>query len=974
VIGKTISHYKILEKLGEGGMGVVYKAEDTKLDRQVALKFLPPELTRDLDAKTRFIHEAKAAAALSHPNICTVYEIEESEGQTFIATECIEGETLKEKIASGPMKIDEALSTVIQIAEGLQEAHEKGIVHRDIKSANIMVTPKGQAKIMDFGLAKLAGGTKLTKTGTTVGTIAYMSPEQARAEEVDHRSDVWSLGVVLYEMFTGQLPFKGDYNEAVIYSILNEAPEPVTALRTGVPMELERAVLKALEKEAGRRYQSAKELLVDLRNVRDRESSKVSVGKPSIKPSTTPSRIPWRKILIPAVIISVIAIALIVGLRIQVGRQPSAVAAENSLAVMYFDNLADPEDKEKLGEIATSLLITDLSESHYVKVLSSQRLYDILKLLGREGQKRIDRDVATQVAEKAGARWMLLGSILQITPHIEITTQLVEVASGNVEASQRISGEPGDEIFSLVDKLTVEVKADLALPAAAEREPDPTIADVTTDSPEAYRYYLEGNEYQNKFYHNEAEASYRKALEFDSTFAMLNFYLWNNVSGKEAEEFLARAVRYSKKATRKERAYISYAQASNSGDDDKAIEELEKIVAEYPEEKLAFAWLGNWYRSDGRSEEAIRSYRRAVEIDPLYMPAWNWLTYAYNDIGDIDKSIWAVNHYISIAPDEANPFDVRGDLYAWSGQLNEAIASYEKALERKPDFSYSTRKLGHMHLFKRQYGKAEEYYRRFLSEKAPNRRAEARLNLALIPIYQGKFEEALRVLDAGISADLMDRYEGYYGNYKHVLKAEIYGEQGELDLALREAQIAAERYREKFPDALMGYDGLVAYCLTQAGRVSEAEKIMTSIGEKRNIMNNSQLSYYMETLGMIEYVKGESEASIEFLREKIRLNPSSNHFVDHYFLGRAYLETGRLGEAVAALERAVSKYDEEWLFDTGKAVKVHYFLGMAYERSDWTDKAIEQYEEFLDIWKNADPGMEEIEDARARLARLKSAA
>jgi serine/threonine protein kinase len=279
MIGKTISHYRILSKLGEGGMGVVYKAEDSKLDRVVALKFLPPELTRNSDAKTRFVREAKAAAALSHSNICTVHEIDESEGQIFIATECIEGESLKDKIASGPMKIDEALSVAIQVAEGLQEAHEKGIVHRDIKSANVMVTLRGQAKITDFGLAKLAGGTKLTKTGATVGTITYMSPEQARAEEVDQRSDVWSLGVVLYEMLTGRLPFRGDYPEAVVYSILNEAPEPVTALRTGVPMELERIVGKALEKEPGRRYQSAKEFLVDLKNVRDRGVWRVWVAR-----------------------------------------------------------------------------------------------------------------------------------------------------------------------------------------------------------------------------------------------------------------------------------------------------------------------------------------------------------------------------------------------------------------------------------------------------------------------------------------------------------------------------------------------------------------------------------------------------------------------------------------------------------------------------------------------------------------------
>jgi len=233
--GTMVSHYRILEKFGGGGTGVVYKAEDIKLKRPVALKFLLPELTRDPEAKERFIHEAQAASALDHPNICTIYEINETEDeQMFIAMAYYEGETLEQKIEYGPLKLEEAIDIAIQVTEGLQEAHKKGIVHRDIKSANITVVTRGQVKIMDFGLAKLAGQAKLTEAGTTLGTAAYMSPEQTRGGEVDHRTDIWSLGVVLYEMVTGQLPFKGKYEQAVMYSILNEDPEAITALRTGV--------------------------------------------------------------------------------------------------------------------------------------------------------------------------------------------------------------------------------------------------------------------------------------------------------------------------------------------------------------------------------------------------------------------------------------------------------------------------------------------------------------------------------------------------------------------------------------------------------------------------------------------------------------------------------------------------------------------------------------------------------------------
>ena len=268
MIGQTISHYKITEKLGEGGMGVVYKAEDIRLERTVALKFLGSSALQDDESKARFIHEAKAAAALNHPNICTIYEIDQADGQPFIAMECIEGTSVKQKVESRPLPLDEAFDIAIQAAQGIHAAHRQEIVHRDIKSANIMVSSEGLTKVMDFGLAQLAGRTKLTKTGSSLGTPAYMSPEQALGEKVDHRSDIWSFGVVLYEMVTGQLPFKGEVEAAVAYGIVNEEPELPTGLRSGVPIELDRVVSKALAKSREERYQHIDELLVDLRALR----------------------------------------------------------------------------------------------------------------------------------------------------------------------------------------------------------------------------------------------------------------------------------------------------------------------------------------------------------------------------------------------------------------------------------------------------------------------------------------------------------------------------------------------------------------------------------------------------------------------------------------------------------------------------------------------------------------------------------
>jgi serine/threonine protein kinase len=288
VVGQTISHYQILEKLGQGGMGVVYKAQDLKLDRFVALKFLPPHLEQSEEEKARFIQEAKAASALDHPNICAIHEIDETaDGQIFIAMGFYEGETLKKKVSSNQLSVDSVIDIAIQIAQGLAKAHLHGIVHRDIKPVNVMITKDGAAKILDFGLAKCAGQTRLTKTGTTVGTPAYMSPEQINLIEVDHRTDIGSLGVVLYEMITGHLPFRGEYEAALIYSIVNEKPEPLARYKTGVSEGLQHIIDKALDKERETRYQHVDDLLADLK--RERKSSSSSV-KPSATIKESPSK------------------------------------------------------------------------------------------------------------------------------------------------------------------------------------------------------------------------------------------------------------------------------------------------------------------------------------------------------------------------------------------------------------------------------------------------------------------------------------------------------------------------------------------------------------------------------------------------------------------------------------------------------------------------------------------------------------
>ncbi len=682
--------------------------------------------------------------------------------------------------------------------------------------------------------------------------------------------------------------------------------------------------------------------------------------------------------MVPASIVFILVLLFLIlrPFKFEIAPEKGAVAKENSLAVMYFDNLADPEDKQKLGEIVTNLLITGLSESQYLKVVSSQRLYDILKLLGREGEKRIDKNMATQVATKAGVKWMLLGSILQVKPRIEITTQLVDVGTGEIKTSQRITGEKEEEVFSLVDKLTARIKKDLSLPVSVQQEKEPSVANVTTHSQEAYRYYLEGIDYGYKFYFAEAEKSLNKALDLDSTFAMAyhrlaltKYYEGDNSSAKE---FIAKAMKYSDKITQKEKLQIKTLEVYLSGNYPQAIKELQVIAERYPDEKEVFFTLGDiYYGNIHQFEEAIHYLNKAIQIDPLYKMAYNVLAYAYDAVGDFDKSIWAINKYIELAPDEPNPYDSRADLYAYNGKIDQAIDSYKKALEIKPDFYMSQGKLGDMYLFKKEYSQAESCFEALSSSNNKLYRSLGRLLLAFIPLYQGRFEDAIKVLDDGIAADRMEQAEMAVNAYKHFIKAGIYEEKKKWGLALTEAQIGIQILKKVTPNGPVNQRDYYAYLLAKSGKIAEAEEVARALKKDIEQKDPTLMYSYWWTLGDIEQAKGDIKTAIDYF-EKADKDAPTPSFYRRCALAEIYLQTGRLDEAVAKLEKALSRYEDDRVGTVATAVKAYYLLGLAYEKSGWNKKAIEKYEEFLDIWKNPDPGIKEVADAKERLKRLKS--
>ncbi len=516
--GKTISHFKILDKLGGGGMGVVYLAEDTRLKRQVALKFLPPHLSTDRDAEQRFEQEAEAASALNHPNICTIHDIGQTDdGQLFIAMAHYEGETLKQKLAAGALPLDEALDIIEQLAEGLAVAHEKGIIHRDIKPANVLVTKRGRAVILDFGLAKLAGALDLTQSGSTLGTAHYMSPEQVQGEEVDHRTDIWSLGVLAFELLSGERPFRGDYEHAVIYSILNEAPRALSDGNANLPAPLEPIIARMLEKDKDRRYATADELLSDLRAIRGGSASQtiqVATDRPARKGFSLSART-WRFMAGLIVVLAVILVGVAIGSRWNSASDEAIPAvptrvSESRIAVLPFTAPSSGDLADLEWQMADLLSIS----LNGIGDLESVDSNSLLGYMDQTGPIR-DPNLAREIAEHFGAGRFILGSVNELGPQVRIVASLYD-AEGGLDSRSQVSGIVND-LPTLVDSLTVGLIGTVVDEPLRGYVP---VAAKTTRSVEALKAYLAGMHGMRSGNWDTAAPQFGLAVEIDSTFAL----------------------------------------------------------------------------------------------------------------------------------------------------------------------------------------------------------------------------------------------------------------------------------------------------------------------------------------------------------------------------------------------------------------------------------------------------------------------
>jgi tetratricopeptide (TPR) repeat protein/predicted Ser/Thr protein kinase len=944
-VGQSITHYRVIEKLGGGGMGVVYKAEDTSLHRFVALKFLPDEVARDPQALERFRREGRAASALNHPNICTIHEIGEANGETFITMEFLDGVTLKHRIDGRPMKIGAILDLAIQITDGLDAAHSEGVVHRDIKPANIFLTDRGRAKIFDFGLAKLTAVGKgvgispmptatadelLTSPGSAVGTVAYMSPEQARGEGLDARTDLFSFGAVLYEMATGCMAFRGKSAAVIHDAILNRAPVPVTQLNPEVPPKLQEVIDKALEKDRKLRYQSAADLRTDLQRLkRETDSAKTPLATAAVVGIGERRGVRW-KVIVPTALVA----AALTGAYLYVHRAPK-LTDRDTIVLADFTNTTG--DAVFDGALRQGLSV-QLEQSPFLSIISDQKIQRTLKLMNQPPDTKLTPSIARELCQRTGSAAVLDGAIAQIGTQYLLTLKAVNCESGESLAGAAAQAADKNHVLAALGKTTSEIRNKLGESLSTVRAYNTPLMDATTPSLDALNAYTVGLQ---KGKSNDAAAVpfFKRAIELDPEFAsaytgLATAYLNLGESGLARENF-TKAFALRNRVSEREKFVIAARYYNHvTGELPKAIETYQLWTQAYPRDAGARANLGTLYGASGQYERSIAETQEAIQLAPNAGANYSNLLLAQGALDRFDDARNTFN--LATAKMIEDPI-LRVNWFGVAFVLGDTT-------EMQRQMAWSAAKPQGEDNFLAAKSDAESYYGHLkIAREFSNKAFESALrDDEKETAAQWKMDEALR--------------EAEFGN-RPIAKQET----------------AAARALTSNHDTQI----LAAIALARAGNVQEAEKLARDL-EKQYPLDTLLNDYWLPVIRASgEVARNNPAKAIELLLPSAPYELASpvawsglgGPMYPAYLRGEAYLQLRQGSDAAAEYQRILDHPGFMMACPLGALAE----LGMArsFLMAGDPAKARSYYQKFLTLWKDADPDVPILIAAKDEYAKLK---